>query len=64
MTTNTSPGYSSNDTSRTAATQPVFRRSSDLGRSASGVPMTLSAFRPKIFQMPSARMSGGPLPFR
>ena len=58
ITTNTSPGYTSNETSRTAATQPVFARSSPRGRSASAVPITLSALRPKIFQIPSARMSG------
>ena len=61
ITTNTSPGYTSNDTSRTAATQPVFSRNSARGRSASGVPITLSALRPKIFQTPSTLMRGGPL---
>ena len=61
ITTNTSPGQTSNDTLRTAATQPVFARSSARGRSASGVPRTLSAWRPKIFHTPSARISGGPL---
>src|SRR4051794_18304596 len=58
MTTNTSPGQTSMETSRTAATQPVFSRSSARGRSASGVPITFPALRPKIFQIPSARMSG------
>ena len=60
MTTKTSPGQTENETSRTAATQPVFalqlaarevgvRRADD--RSACG---------PKIFQTPSARISGSP----
>ena len=61
ITTKTSPGQTSNETSRTAATQPVFARSSARGRSASGVPSTLSARWPKIFHTPSARISGGPL---
>ena len=60
MTTKTSPGQTSMLTSRTAATQPVFSRSSARGRSASGVPMTLSAFGPNTFQTPSARSSGSP----
>ena len=60
MTTNTSPGQTSNETSRTAATQPVFARSSARGSSASGVPMIRSAFGPKIFQTPVARISGSP----
>ena len=60
MTTKISPGQTSNETSRTAATQPCFARSSARGRSASGVPMTRSAWRPKIFQTPSARISGAP----
>src|SRR4051812_37973864 len=63
MTTKTSPGYTSNETSRTAATQPVFSRNSARDRSTSAVPMTLAAFLPKIFQIPSARISGScPLP--
>ena len=61
ITTNTSLGHTSNETSRTAATQSCFSRSSARGRSASGVPITLSAWRPKIFQTPSARISGSPL---
>ena len=46
MTTKTSPGATSNETSRTAATQPVFARSSARGRSASGEPTIRSAFGP------------------
>ncbi len=60
MTTNTSPGQTWSDTSRTAATQPVFSRSSPRGRSASGLPMIRSAFGPKTFQTPSARIRGSP----
>ena len=60
MTTKISPGQTSKETSRTAATQPCFARSSERGRSASGVPITLSAWRPKIFQTPWARISGAP----
>ena len=64
MTTNTSPGQTSSETSLTAATQPVLARSSERGSSASGVPMMLSAFGPKIFQTPLARMMGStPAPF-
>ena len=58
MTTNTSPGWISIETSRTATTLPVLRCSSQRGSSASGVPMTLSACGPKIFQTPSARTTG------
>src|SRR3954469_1590755 len=58
MTTKTSPGQTSNDTLRTAATQPCFSRSSARPSSASGVPTTRSALRPKIFQTPPTRMSG------
>src|SRR4029078_7344358 len=58
MTTNTWPGETANETSRTAATQPVFSRSSARDSSRSGVPSTLSAFLPKIFQIPWARISG------
>ena len=46
ITTNTSPGATSKEMSRTAATHPVFSSSSARGRSASGVPTTLSAFGP------------------
>ena len=60
MTTNTSPGLMSIETSRTATTQPVLRCSSERERSASGEPMILSAPGPKTFQMPSARTSGSP----
>ena len=64
MTTNTSPGQTSSETSRTAATQPVLARSSARGSSASGVPITWSAFEPKIFQTPVARITGStPAPF-
>ena len=60
ITTNTSPGQTSNDTSRTAATQPVFSRSAARVSSASAVPRMRSAFGPKIFQIPEAAMSGSP----
>ena len=60
MTTNTSPGQTSIETSRTAIEQPVFSRSSARERSASGVPTMRSSCGPKIFQTPSARMSGSP----
>ncbi len=46
ITTKTSPGLTSKDTSLTAATQPVFSKSSPRGRSASGVPTIRSAFGP------------------
>ena len=49
MTTNTSPGATSNETSRTAATQPDWASSSLRLRSASGVPTTLSALGPNTF---------------
>src|SRR3954469_688991 len=61
MTTNTSPGQTEKETSRTAATQPVFVCSSPRGRSASGVPTTRSAWGPNTFQTPSTRISGSPL---
>ncbi len=47
ITTNTSPGQTSNETSRTAATQPVLARSSERESSASGVPMHLVGVRPE-----------------
>ena len=50
MTTKTSPGATSKETSLTPTTQPVFSFSSARDRSASGVPMILSAPLPKIFQ--------------
>ena len=58
ITTKTSPGFTSKDTSFTAATQPVLACSSLRGRSASGVPMILSALGPKIFQSPVDRQGG------
>ena len=63
MTTNTSPGLMSSETSRTATMQPVFSRSSARESSQSGVPMTLSAPGPKTFHTPSARRSGSPFWF-
>ena len=59
MTTKTSPGHTSIETSRTATTQPVFSRSSRRGSSASGEPTSFSPFGPKTFQTPSARIAGG-----
>ena len=50
ITTKTSPGATSKETSLTPATQPVFFFRSARERSASGVPMILSAPGPKIFQ--------------
>ena len=47
MTTNTSPGQTSSETSRTAAMQPVFSRSSLRERSASGLPTMRSARGPE-----------------
>jgi hypothetical protein len=61
ITTNTSPGHTSNETSRTAATQPVLARSSLRDSSASGVPTIEPAFGPNTFHTPSARISGSPL---
>ena len=61
MTTKTSPGWISIDTSRTATTQPVFWRSSRGGSSQSGVPMSLSPWGPNTFHTPSARTTGSPL---
>src|SRR4051812_4903054 len=49
ITTNTSPGDTSNETSLTAITQPVLACRSLRDRSASGVPTILSAPFPKIF---------------
>ena len=59
MTTNTSPGQTSIETSRTATTQSVFSRSSPRGRYASGEPTRRSGCGPKTFQIPEARMTGG-----
>ena len=58
MTTNTSPGQTSNETSRTATTHPVFSRSSPRGRSASGEPTSRSPRGPKTFQTPSRADDG------
>ena len=49
ITTNTSPGATSNETSLTAMTQPVLACRSLRERSASAVPMIFSAPFPKIF---------------
>ncbi len=59
ITTNTSPGATSNDTSRTAATQPVWFSSSLRVRSASGVPTTLSALGPNTFHRLRTEMAAG-----
>src|SRR6266516_3919547 len=61
ITTKTSRGQTSNETSRTAATQLCFARSSLRESSASGVPTIRSALRPKIFQTPCTLISGAPL---
>ena len=50
ITTKTSPGATSKETSLTAAMQPVFSSISARLMSASGVPMIWSAFGPKTFQ--------------
>ena len=63
MTTKKSPGETSNEMSFTAATQPVFSRSSDRGNAASGEPTMVSAFGPKTFQTLLARMRMGSPPF-
>ena len=60
MTTKTSPGMISSETSRTAIVQPVFCCSSRRESSASSVPMIWPAFAPKIFHTPCARRSGSP----
>jgi hypothetical protein len=60
ITTKTSPGQTSKETSRTAATHPVCSRSAARLNSASDVPMMRSAFGPKIFQIPDAAMRGSP----
>ncbi len=57
MTTNTSPGATSKDTSRTAATQPVCVSRSLRLRSARAVPTTLSALGPKTFHRPRTEMA-------
>lgn len=58
MTTNTSPGRTSNETSRTAATHPVLAISSPPRRSASGRPMIFPARGPKIFHSPLTAKTG------
>ena len=60
MTTNTSPGQTSIETSRTAATHPVLARSSPRESSASALPTTRSACGPKTFQTFLALSSGMP----
>src|SRR5262245_45147013 len=50
ITTKTSPWPTSNETSRTAATQPVLSRSSARGNSASGEPTIRSGCGPYTFQ--------------
>ncbi len=60
ITTNTSPGQTCSEMSRTAIVQPVFSRSSARGSSASAEPIRRSARGPKIFQTPLASSSGGP----
>src|SRR5688500_4641643 len=52
ITTKTSPGLTSKDTSRTATVEPCLRRSSALDRSAAGVPMSRCSAGPKTFQRP------------
>ena len=53
ITTKTSPGATSKETSLTPTTLPVLVFRSARESSASGVPMILSARGPKIFQSPS-----------
>ncbi len=63
ITTNTSPGATSNETSRMPTTWPVFSCSSLRERWACSVPMILSAFGPKIFHSPSTCTAGVSEPF-
>ena len=49
ITTKTSPGATSKETSRTAIVLPVFARNSCLDSKASGVPIIASGFDPKTF---------------
>ena len=49
ITTNTSPGATSNETSRTAIVLPVFARKSVRESEASGEPITFSGLFPKTF---------------
>ena len=58
MTTKTSPWRTSNETSRTAAVQPVRARSSARGRVGVRRADGTSAFGPKTFHTPSARIAG------
>ena len=58
MTTNTSPGATSKDTSRMPTTWPVFSWSSLRESLASSPAMILSALGPKIFQRPSTWTAG------
>ena len=60
ITTKTSPGATSKETSLTAITQPVFSWRSLRDRSASAVPMILSERLPKIFQRPSTLRAAPP----
>ena len=64
MTTKTSPGQTSKETSRRAIIEPVLPRSSSRDRSASGVPMILCSAGPKTFHRCGRRASVGPLPAR
>ncbi len=47
MTTKTSPGATSNETSRTAAVFPVLARNSARGSDASGLPLIFSGLGPE-----------------
>ena len=58
ITTNTSPGATSKETSRMPTTWPVFSCSSLRDSWASSVAMILSARGPKIFQSPSTWTAG------
>ena len=61
MTTNISPGRTSNETSRIAIMDPVLARSSSFGKSASGVPITLCSAGPKTFHRFLTAMVGVPV---
>ena len=60
ITTNTSPGATSNETSRTAIVLPVFSRNSGRVRSTNGEPTTLSALAPNTFQRFFTEIIGAP----
>ena len=62
MTTNTSPGQISSETSRTATVLPLLARSSPRDRSASGLPTIRSPCGPNTFQRPGARAAARPAP--